>query len=74
MSTPTIRIDTSDPPNAHIKDRPPQAKTKLLEFEKKVKLAKKALKHVDAAHRTRIGTSTAPPNAIINRLLKKNRK
>jgi hypothetical protein len=56
MTTPTIRVETSETSSTQTKDKFSQAKVKLQEFEKKVRLAKKALKHVDAAQRTRIGT------------------
>jgi hypothetical protein len=58
MTTPTIRVETSEKSSAQTKDKVSQAKVKLQEFEEKVRLAKKALKHVDAAQRTRIGKST----------------
>lgn len=55
MTTPTIRIETSEISPVLTKDKASQAKEKLQEFEKKVRLAKKALKHVDAAQTKRIG-------------------
>lgn len=55
MTTPTIRVETSETSTTQNKDKSSQAKVKLQEFEKKVRLAKKALKHVDAAQRTRVG-------------------
>lgn len=67
MTTPTIRVETSETSSTQTKDKFSQAKVKLQEFEKKVRLAKKALKHVDAAQRTRIGKATHKAPFVISK-------